>query len=164
MAKTELGPRQNNEPLRDNLPGMLRPEHAFATGGHMIAYDKEVPCAPRQPTTWGVKPENPNEPQRSYVKFIFRYRPMQWLLRYHVVTLPGPTPRMSSMKTVMYNERPTPNVGSPDPQGVMLGPSRSTTSSRSKKGKEPERDRTPATNVSGSPSIVSFFSSSLVGS
>lgn len=124
--------------------------------------------------TWGIKIKDP-ENRRSDIKFLFRYRPMAWLVAYGIVSLPGPSPPLSAAGISQRNASPVVQgqgllfnevakiENSPSPQGMMLAPSRSkkATSSRSNKGKEVARSPSVASTSSNPLSIVSHLLESL---
>ncbi|KAI5119493.1 hypothetical protein M0805_009517 [Coniferiporia weirii] len=96
IMQAQRGPARTNNDLAI-LPSPLPGEYTETTGGHCATFNKEeTPCFPQAPLTWSAKPLDNANPH-SYVKFVFYYRPMSWLIEHGMAQLPSSQPPRASI-------------------------------------------------------------------
>lgn len=83
IMQAQRGPPRLSDGLRI-VPGGLSSEWIPTTGGDCATFSREEVKAPLQyGFTWSTKPMDPDDAQ-SYVKFIFYYRTMDWLVEHQI--------------------------------------------------------------------------------
>lgn len=94
--QAQRGPARTNNDLAI-LPSPRSSEYADSTGGHYATFNKEETlCFPQAPLTWSAKPLDNANPH-SYVKFVFYYRPIGWLIEHGMTQLPSSRPPPASV-------------------------------------------------------------------
>ena len=119
IMQAQRGPPRDSSALRI-APGGLSNDWISKTGGHCATFSREEVKADLQsPTTWTTKPIDPDDPH-SYVKFIFHYRTMDWLVKHRVADPKDASIHLGNKISFSVASQRLPSAGTQDPSGKPL--------------------------------------------